>query len=255
MNHIGDEETELLVMALPFLDKVAPTGTDLRAWSVAQGERSAESRGWAPQLLLGHDLVLDWSMLGLRIKVCSNTPGRAPTPTEKKGWVLQSVELTHERVAELLTDRRAQQIGLETSSNQTVGELKFEDLDPKSKAFNIVIDHIGTLLPPILNLDLVEKWAIQFGASGARYYFCDGHTSLCADNGEASSESLYPMEDDRAVSEDDFVEINWFPNHIECSVKYQQVADDTLVFQILSEDMVDALLEKCVLIEQTTSDA
>ena len=112
MNHIGDEGTELISMALPLLDQSAPAGTDLLAWSVAQGERSAETRGWAPQLLLGHDLVLDWSMLGLRIKVCSNTPGRAPTPTEKKAWVLQSVELTHEQVAQLVTDRRAQQLEL-----------------------------------------------------------------------------------------------------------------------------------------------
>ena len=112
MNHIGDEGTELLVMALPLLDQTAPAGTDLLAWSTAQGERSAETRGWAPQLLMGHDLVLDWGMLGLRIKVCSNTPGRAPTPTEKKAWVLQSVELTHEQVAQLVTDRRAQQLEL-----------------------------------------------------------------------------------------------------------------------------------------------
>ena len=114
MNHIGDEHTELITMALPLLDQTAPTETDLQAWSMAQGELSAETRGWAPQLLMGHDLVLDWSMLGLRIKVCSNTPGRAPTPTEKKGWVLQSTELSHQQVAQLVTDRRAQQLGLET---------------------------------------------------------------------------------------------------------------------------------------------
>ena len=107
MNHIGDEHTELITMALPLLDQTAPTGTDLLAWSTAQGERSAETRGWAPQLLIGHDLVLDWGMLGLRIKVCSNTPGRAPTPTEKKGWVLQSAELSHEQVAQIITDHRA----------------------------------------------------------------------------------------------------------------------------------------------------
>lgn len=112
MNHIGDEGTELVSMALPLLDQTAPTEIDLLAWSKEQGERSAETRGWAPQLLIGHDLVLDWSMLGLRIKVCSNTPGRAPTPTEKKAWVLQSVELTHEQVAQLVTDRRAQQLEL-----------------------------------------------------------------------------------------------------------------------------------------------
>jgi hypothetical protein len=113
MNHIGDEHTELITMALPLLDQTAPAGTDLLAWSKLQGERSAETRGWSDQLLLGHDLVLDWGMLGLRIKVCSNTPGRAPTPTEKKGWVLQSTELSHEQVAQLITDRRAQQLGLD----------------------------------------------------------------------------------------------------------------------------------------------
>ena len=113
MNHIGDEHTELITMALPLLDQTAPTGTDLLAWSKLQGERSAETRGWSDQLLLGHDLVLDWGMLGLRIKVCSNTPGRAPAPTEKKAWVLQSAELSHEQVAQLVTDRRAQQLGLD----------------------------------------------------------------------------------------------------------------------------------------------
>jgi hypothetical protein len=62
---------------------------------------------------MGHDLVLDWGMLGLRIKVCSNTPGRAPTPTEKKAWVLQSTELSHQQVAQLITERREQQLGLD----------------------------------------------------------------------------------------------------------------------------------------------
>ena len=114
MNHNAMAQTELITMALPLLDQTAPTETDLLAWSMAQGERSAETRGWSDQLLLGHDLVLDWSMLGLRIKVCSNTPGRAPTPTEKKAWVLQSTELSHQQVAKLVTDRRAQQLGLDT---------------------------------------------------------------------------------------------------------------------------------------------
>ena len=113
MNHNAMAQTELITMALPLLDQTAPTGTDLLAWSVAQGERNAETRGWSDQLLLGHDLVLDWGMLGLRIKVCSNTPGRAPTPTEKKGWVLQSTELSHQQVAQLITERREQQLGLD----------------------------------------------------------------------------------------------------------------------------------------------
>ena len=113
MNHNAMAQTELITMALPLLDQTAPTGTDLLAWSVAQGERNAETRGWSDQLLLGHDLVLDWGMLGLRIKVCSNTPGRAPTPTEKKAWVLQSTELSHEQVAQLITERREQQLGLD----------------------------------------------------------------------------------------------------------------------------------------------
>jgi hypothetical protein len=114
MNHNAMAQTELITMALPLLDQTAPTCTDLLAWSKLQGERSAETRGWSDQLLMGHDLVLDWGMLGLRIKVCSNTPGRAPTPTEKKGWVLQSTELSHEQVAQLITQRRAQQLGLDT---------------------------------------------------------------------------------------------------------------------------------------------
>ena len=114
MNHIGDEHTELITMALPLLNNVAPTdSTTLLGWSKIQGELSAEVRGWDQKMLLGHDLVLDWGMLGLTIKVCSNTPGRAPTPTEKKGWVLQATELSHEQVAQLVTQRRAQQLGLE----------------------------------------------------------------------------------------------------------------------------------------------
>jgi hypothetical protein len=113
MNHIGDEETELLVMALPLLDKTAPAGTDLLAWSVAQGERSAETRGWAPQLLMGHDLVLDWGMLGLRIKECSFNPRGGQQWPEIKHYVVRSTELSHEQVAQLITDRRAQQLGLD----------------------------------------------------------------------------------------------------------------------------------------------
>ena len=113
MNHNAMAQTELITMALPLLDQTAPTNTDLLAWSMAQGERSAETRGWSDQLLIGQDLVLDWGMLGLRIKVCSNTPGRAPTPTEKKAWVLQSTELSHQQVAQLVENRRAQQLGLE----------------------------------------------------------------------------------------------------------------------------------------------
>jgi hypothetical protein len=108
MNHIGDEHTDLITMALPLLNNVAPTdSTTLLGWSKIQGELSAEVRGWDQKMLLGHDLVLDWGMLGLTIKVCSNTPGRAPTPTEKKAWVVRSTELPHEQVAQIITDYRA----------------------------------------------------------------------------------------------------------------------------------------------------
>ena len=76
---------------------------------IARAVHNKETRPFDPQILYGRDLVLDWALLGLRIKECSNTPGRAPTPTEKKHYVIRSVELTHEQVADLVADYRAAQ--------------------------------------------------------------------------------------------------------------------------------------------------
>jgi hypothetical protein len=53
--------------------------------------------------------VLDWGLIALRIKECSNTPGRAPTPTEIKAYVVRSVEITHDELAEAIEAYRPPQ--------------------------------------------------------------------------------------------------------------------------------------------------
>jgi hypothetical protein len=106
MNHIGDQEPELIDLALPHLSALAPDD-NVAEWSHDMAVQNRERRPFEPQILWGHDLVLDWALLGLRIKECSNTPGRAPTPTEKKHFVVRETELTHEQVADLVADYRA----------------------------------------------------------------------------------------------------------------------------------------------------
>jgi hypothetical protein len=110
MNHIGDEpETpDLLTMSLQILSDMAPA-TGIAEWSHEMGVKNKTLRPFHTHMIWGHDLVLDWGLIALRIKECSNTPGRAPTPTEIKGYVVRSVELTHEQVAEAIEAYRPPQ--------------------------------------------------------------------------------------------------------------------------------------------------
>ena len=138
---------------------------------------------------------------------------------------------------------------------QVAEGLEFEDLGPNSKAFTIVIDHIGSVLPDIFTSSVLKMWASSLGEAQAEYYFCDGSTSLCTTINDTFAEVIYPMEDDRATSQDDFVEIKWHPTHIECSVKYQQVAANTLCFKVPLEDLVACVYQFCSVIDETTFEA
>jgi hypothetical protein len=110
MNHIGDEpETpDLLTMSLQMLSDMAPA-TGIAEWSHEMGVKNKTLRPFHTHMIWGHDLVLDWGLIALRIKECSNTPGRAPTPTEIKGYVVRSVELTHAELAEAIEAYRPPQ--------------------------------------------------------------------------------------------------------------------------------------------------
>ena len=110
MNHIGDEpETpDLLTMSLQMLSDMAPA-TNIAEWSHEMGVKNKTLRPFHTHMIWGHDLVLDWGLIALRIKECSNTPGRAPTPTEIKGYVVRSVELTHAELAEAIEAYRPPQ--------------------------------------------------------------------------------------------------------------------------------------------------
>ena len=110
MNHIGEEpETpDLLTMSLQMLSDMAPA-TGIAEWSHEMGVKNKTLRPFCPDILWGRDLVLDWGLIALRIKECSNTPGRAPTPTEIKGYVVRSVELTHAELAEAIEAYRPPQ--------------------------------------------------------------------------------------------------------------------------------------------------
>jgi hypothetical protein len=112
MNHIGDEETELIRAALPFIDMIAPQN-GIAEWSYEKGLHEKETRPVSPDIIHGHDLVLDWGMLGLRIKECSFNPRGGQQWPEIKHFVVRSTELSHEQVAQLVTERREQQLGLE----------------------------------------------------------------------------------------------------------------------------------------------
>ena len=110
MNHIGDEpETpDLLTMSLQILSDMAPA-TGIAEWSHEMGVKNKTLRPFHTHMIWGHDLVLDWGLIALRIKECSNTPGRAPTPTEIKAYVVRSVELTHAELAEAIEAYRPPQ--------------------------------------------------------------------------------------------------------------------------------------------------
>jgi hypothetical protein len=110
MNHIGEEpETpDLLTMSLQMLSDMAPA-TGIAEWSHQMGVKNKTLRPFHTHMIWGHDLVLDWGLIALRIKECSNTPGRAPTPTEIKAYVVRSVELTHVELAEAIEAYRPPQ--------------------------------------------------------------------------------------------------------------------------------------------------
>jgi hypothetical protein len=108
MQHLGEEQPELLMLTLRILSEMAPA-TGIAEWSHGMGVKNKTLRPFCPDILWGRDLVLDWGLIALRIKECSNTPGRAPTPTEIKGYVVRSVELTHEQVAEAIEAYRPPQ--------------------------------------------------------------------------------------------------------------------------------------------------
>ena len=108
MNHVGDEQPELLMLTLRMLSEMAPAD-EIAEWSYQMGVKNETIRPFCSGIEWGHDLVLDWGLIALRIKECSNTPGRAPTPTEIKAYVVRSVELTHEQVAEVISAYRPPQ--------------------------------------------------------------------------------------------------------------------------------------------------
>ena len=108
MQHVGDEQPELLMLTLRMLSEMAPA-TDIAEWSHGMGVKNKTIRPFCSGIVYGHDLVLDWGLIALRIKECSNTPGRAPTPTEIKNYVVRSVEITHEELAEAIEAYRPPQ--------------------------------------------------------------------------------------------------------------------------------------------------
>jgi len=106
--HLGEEQPELLTLTLRMLSEMAPAD-GIAEWSHGMGVKNKTLRPFCPDILYGRDLVLDWGLIALRIKECSNTPGRAPTPTEIKAYVVRSVELTHEELAEAIEAYRPPQ--------------------------------------------------------------------------------------------------------------------------------------------------
>jgi hypothetical protein len=102
------ETPDLLTMSLQMLSDMAPA-TNIAEWSHEMGVKNKTLRPFHTHMIWGHDLVLDWGLIALRIKECSNTPGRAPTPTEIKGYVVRSVELTHAELAEAIEAYRPPQ--------------------------------------------------------------------------------------------------------------------------------------------------
>jgi len=107
MNHIGDQEPDLIEIALPHLAALAPDD-NVADWGEAQGVRSAIARYSDPRILAGYDLTLDWTTSGLKVKVCSFTPWSTPTLTEHKAYVRRETEhLSAWLVANLVADYRA----------------------------------------------------------------------------------------------------------------------------------------------------
>ena len=110
MNHIGDEpETpDLLTMSLQILSDMAPA-TGIAEWSHQMGVKNKTLRPFHTHMIWGHDLVLDWGMIALRIKECSFNPRGGQQYPEIKNYVVRSVELTHAELAEAIEAYRPPQ--------------------------------------------------------------------------------------------------------------------------------------------------
>ena len=106
--NVEPEQPELLMLTLQMLSEMAPA-EEIAEWSHEMGVKNKTLRPFCSDIVWGHDLVLDWGLIALRIKECSNTPGRAPTPTEIKAFVVRSVELTHDELAEAIEAYRPPQ--------------------------------------------------------------------------------------------------------------------------------------------------
>ena len=109
--NVEPEQPELLMLTLQMLSEMAPA-EEIAEWSHEMGVKNRTLRPFCPDIIWGHDLVLDWGLIALRIRECSNTPGRAPTPTEIKAYVVRSVELTHDELAEAIEAYRPPQQAL-----------------------------------------------------------------------------------------------------------------------------------------------
>ena len=111
MNHIGDDEPptpDLLTITLHMLSEMAPADR-IAEWSHQMGVKNKTLRPFNTHVVRGHDLVLDWGLIALRIKECSFNPRGGQQYPEIKNHVVRSVELTHEELAEAITAHRPPQ--------------------------------------------------------------------------------------------------------------------------------------------------
>jgi len=112
MMHLGDEQPELLMLTLRMLSEMAPA-TNIAEWSHGMGVKNKTIRPFCSGIVYGHDLVLDWGLIALRIKECSFNPQGGQQWPEIKAYVVRSVELTHEQVAEAIEAYRPPQQQME----------------------------------------------------------------------------------------------------------------------------------------------
>jgi hypothetical protein len=108
MQHVGDEQPELLMLTLRMLSEMAPA-TDIAEWSYQMGVKNKTLRPFCPDILWGHDLVLDWGLIALRIKECKFNPQGGQQYPEVKNYVVRSIELTHAELAEAIEAYRPPQ--------------------------------------------------------------------------------------------------------------------------------------------------
>jgi hypothetical protein len=108
MMHLGEEQPELLMLTLRMLSEMAPA-TDIAEWSHGMGVKNKTIRPFCSGIDYGHDLVLDWGLIALRIKECSFNPRGGQQYPEIKNYVVRSVELTHAELAEAIEAYRPPQ--------------------------------------------------------------------------------------------------------------------------------------------------